>query len=54
MKRIENYDSDIIIEGHFHQGKSFTSNNQLYVNIPSLCCDKKYFVLNNTFEEKIL
>lgn len=54
MKRIENYDSDIIIEGHFHQGKSFISNNQLYVNIPSLCCDKKYFVLDNTFKEKIL
>lgn len=40
-RRVENYKSDIIIEGHFHQGKSFEIKNQLYVNIPSLCCDKK-------------
>lgn len=49
IKRISNYKSDIIIEGHFHQGKSFLSNNQLYVNIPSLCCDKKYFILEESF-----
>lgn len=49
-KRINNYKSDIIIEGHFHQGKEFSSNNQLYVNIPSLFCDKKYFVLDEDFK----
>lgn len=48
-KRMANYTSDIIIEGHFHQGKQFKLNNQLYVNIPSLCCDKKYFILNKDF-----
>lgn len=48
--RINHYQSDIIIEGHFHQGKEFTSNNQQYVNIPSLFCDKKYFVLKENFE----
>lgn len=48
-KRINNYKSDIIIEGHFHQGKQFEINNQLYVNVPSLCCDKKYFILNKSF-----
>lgn len=49
LKRVANYESDIIIEGHFHQGKSFTIQNQVYVNIPSLCCDKKYIILNNEF-----
>lgn len=48
-KRMDNYTSDIIIEGHFHQGKQFKLNNQLYVNVPSLCCDKKYFILNKDF-----
>ncbi len=48
-KRVKHYRSDIIIEGHFHQGKSFEIKNQLYINIPSLCCNKKYTVLNDKF-----
>ena len=50
VKRINNYKSDIIIEGHFHQGQSYKSGNQLYINIPSLCCDKKYTILENDFK----
>lgn len=48
-KRISKYKSDMIIEGHFHQGKSFLLENQTYINIPSLCCDKKYFILKEKF-----
>lgn len=48
-KRINNYKSDIIIEGHFHQGKCFKNHEKLYVNIPSLCCDKKYFIFDGGF-----
>jgi UDP-2,3-diacylglucosamine hydrolase len=48
-KRLQNYNSDIIIEGHFHQGKSYDFQNKTYVNIPSLCCEKKYFVLEQNF-----
>ena len=48
-KRLLNYSSDIVIEGHYHQGKILETNNQMYVNIPSLCCDKKYYVLNKSF-----
>lgn len=46
-KRINNYKTDIIIEGHYHQGSTFEFKNKKYVNIPSLCCDKKYIKLNN-------
>ncbi len=54
-KRTLNYSSDIIVEGHFHQGKIYKTKNKLYVNVPSLSCDKKYFVLhNNEFKEKVL
>ena len=49
-KRINNYKSDIIIEGHFHQGKEFTLDYQQYINIPSLFCDKKYIILKENFE----
>lgn len=44
IKRISNYKTDIIIEGHYHQGKTFNIDNKTYVNIPSLCCDDKYMV----------
>ena len=54
-KRLLHYSSDIVIEGHFHQGKIYKTKNKLYINIPSLSCDKKYFILhNNEFKEEVL
>ncbi len=41
-KRVRYFNSDIIVEGHFHQGKEFLFENQRYINIPSLCCSKEY------------
>jgi len=38
LKRIESYNIELIIEGHYHQGK--IQDN--YINIPSLACDNKY------------
>ena len=50
-RRLYNYTSNIVIEGHFHQGKSYVNKKQNYVNIPSLCCSNKYFILKeNNFE----
>ena len=46
-KRIKNYKTDIVIEGHYHQGETYEFANQKYINIPSLCCDNKYIKLNN-------
>jgi UDP-2,3-diacylglucosamine hydrolase len=46
-KRINNYKTDIIIEGHYHQGDIFDIGNKLYVNIPSLCCSNRYVRLEN-------
>ena len=46
-RRIDNYNCDIIIEGHYHQGSTFELKNKKYINIPSLCCDNKYIKLNN-------
>ncbi len=36
------YDVDIVIEGHFHQGKRYKN----YINIPSYACDEIYFKNN--------
>ena len=39
-KRIDLYDTDIVIEGHFHQGLI----SDKYINLPSLCCSKEYMI----------
>lgn len=46
-KRLKNYDTDLVIEGHYHQGDSYTFDNKLYINIPSLCCQKQYIKIDN-------
>lgn len=47
-KRINNYNTDIIIEGHYHQGKTYIIDNKKYINIPSLCCDNSYTKLEKS------
>ena len=46
-KRVKNYKADIIIEGHYHQGNSYFMDEKMYINIPSLCCAKKYVLIKN-------
>ena len=33
-KKIDNYKSDIVIEGHYHQGCEFKINGKDYINLP--------------------
>ena len=46
-KRVKNYIEDIVIEGHYHQAKSYKIGNQEYINIPSLCCQKSFTRFKN-------
>jgi UDP-2,3-diacylglucosamine hydrolase len=46
-KRVKNYNTDIVIEGHYHQGNSYFIDEKRYINIPSLCCQKKYVLIKN-------
>lgn len=41
-KRVKNYNTDIIVEGHYHQGDSYFIDEKIYINIPSLCCQRLY------------
>ncbi|WP_200763650.1 UDP-2,3-diacylglucosamine diphosphatase [Nitrosophilus alvini] len=50
-KRAVNYKgADIIIEGHFHQNRSFKIQNSLYYNLPAFVCKGEYAV----FEKGVL
>lgn len=54
-KRLKHYDTNIIIEGHFHQGKEYIIDEKRYKNIQSLNCSNEYVVLfNNEFIGKSL
>ena len=46
-KRVRNYSEDIIIEGHYHQAKTYNLDNKTYINIPSLCCQKSFTRFKN-------
>ena len=46
-KRLQNYSTDIVIEGHYHQGETFYIKEKKYINIPSLCCQEKYVIIKN-------
>lgn len=39
------YEADVVIEGHYHQGKQYTIGKQKYINIPSFACEQSYFVV---------
>lgn len=43
QNRIANYNVDLVIEGHFHQGYQ----DEKYINIPSLACDNRYMIYKN-------
>ncbi len=46
-KRSGYFKEDMVVEGHFHQGKSFIFENIHYINIPSFYCSKKYGVIKD-------
>lgn len=46
-KRLDNYESNIVIEGHYHQGNRYVFENKEYINVPSLCCQKSYTRFRN-------
>lgn len=46
-KRVQHYDCDLIIEGHFHQGSEFQINDKRYKNIQSLTCSNEYVRFEN-------
>lgn len=45
LARIDNFSADIVIEGHWHQGKNFMVKNKFYINLPSFACERSFFML---------
>ena len=44
---------DFIIEGHFHQNRSFDFNGFVYINLASFACNQRYFIVKSTQDNKL-
>ncbi|CAD7289280.1 UDP-2,3-diacylglucosamine hydrolase [Campylobacter majalis] len=43
--KLKHYDADIVIEGHYHQGKILNIKEKLYVNLPCFAFEQSYFIV---------
>lgn len=44
-KRLKGSNADIIIEGHYHQGKNFNLSKNYYMNLSSFACERSYLIV---------
>lgn len=51
--KIVNYSANLIIEGHYHQGKNLKFNEKYYINLSSFACDKRIFIVEYDQNNKI-
>ena len=51
-KKIDNYNADIVIEGHYHQGCEFKINGKDYINLPCFASERSYFIVKYDTEIK--
>ena len=47
-------DCDILIEGHFHQNKTFQIGKTYYINLGAFACNQRYFIVQSPQESMIL
>jgi len=45
---------DYFIEGHFHQNRSFQSNNFYYINLAAFACNQRYFIVKSLKDKDFL
>jgi UDP-2,3-diacylglucosamine hydrolase len=46
-EKLTNIDVDIFIDGHYHQGSSFTIGNIKYQNLFSFACNQTFFIVKS-------
>ena len=49
--KMRHYETHVVIEGHYHQGKIFNINNKFYINLPAFACDRSFFVVEYANEK---
>lgn len=54
IKRMKNLEADILIEGHFHQNRSFSLPGIEYFNLGAFACNERYFSVQSTQNQPLL
>ncbi len=49
QKRVEHYDVDLVIEGHYHQRCRCSFGQKEYINLPAFACTKEVLVWDGVF-----
>ncbi|ALF48099.1 UDP-2,3-diacylglucosamine diphosphatase [Campylobacter concisus] len=44
-RHLRGYNANIIIEGHYHQGRQFNIYDRFYINLSCFACEQSYFVV---------
>ena len=47
VKKFQDFDYDIFLEGHYHQGDVFDFDKLRYINISSFACSKSFFIVKS-------
>lgn len=45
---------DVLIEGHFHQNRTYTIGRLKYINLGAFACNERYYVVKSSQERTIL
>jgi UDP-2,3-diacylglucosamine hydrolase len=45
---------DVIIEGHFHQNRTFDIGDLKYINLGAFACNERYYVVKSSQDRTIL
>jgi len=52
LKKIADINSNIIIEGHYHQNVSYDIENKKYFNLGAFKCERVYYIFEEYLKEK--
>ncbi len=52
-RRLEKYNCNYFIEGHYHQNKSYFFEKYSYINLAAFACNQRYFIVKSA-QDKVL
>ncbi|MBN2817085.1 MAG: metallophosphoesterase [Campylobacterales bacterium] len=53
-RKLHEYESDVFIEGHYHQNRSFKFEDFTYINLGAFACNQRYFVVKSIQDKELL
>jgi len=54
LQRLKLDSVDVLIEGHFHQNRTFEVNGLNYINLGAFACNERYFTVQSNQNQPLL